>query len=102
MPGPLTPPLHILTTDEIVTRSDFVHRATEMMLVMKHHIALHIRAHRTAAAQLFPIIEKLVPRAKFAGSLLVVNDRVDIAMATEAKAVQLGKRSLACSHVRTI
>ena len=55
-------------------------------------IAVHLRA-RLPARRLFAAAESLAARAA-PGNWCVVNDRLDIAMASRAQAAQLGRRSL--------
>ena len=64
--------------------------------------ALHIRGHHTPARLLYNIAIALAPRATRDGALLVVNDRVDIALAAGLRAVQVGERSFSVSDVRRI
>ncbi|HEX2203470.1 MAG TPA: thiamine phosphate synthase, partial [Longimicrobium sp.] len=49
----------------------------------------------TSGGRLYELAGELVLRAMDAGALLIVNDRVDVALAAGADGVQLGARSLA-------
>jgi len=64
--------------------------------------ALHIRGHHTSVRLLYDIANALAPRAARAGALLVVNDRIDVALITGAGGVQVGERSFRVSDVRRI
>ncbi len=57
-----------------------------------------MRGHATAGRRLWEVARALVD----AGAAVVVNDRVDVALATGARGVQLGRRSLALGDVRRL
>jgi len=61
-------------------------------------IAVHIRA-RAGGRRLFHVASTLTRRAADTGNWCVVNDRVDVAMATPTQAVQLGRASLPVEDV---
>jgi len=98
----MIPRLHIITNDEILARSDFLNISEELLVVLQRRMALHLRGHATAGQKIFTIVERLAPKADYVGALLVVNDRVDIALGARARAVQLGARSLPLARVRAI
>lgn len=96
------PRLHLVTNDEIVNRPAFVSTAVDLLLNLQQHIALHVRAKQLPARQVFDIVEQLLEKAEFVRALLVVNDRVDIALTNRVRAVQLGARSLPVGTVRAM
>lgn len=102
MPGELIPRLHVITDDAVLARPDFLRVATEMLLVVQRRLALHIRAHSSSGAELFRITRELANKASFVNALLVVNDRIDIAIAAGAGAVQLGARTLPIADARAL
>ncbi len=65
-------------------------------------VALHLRAPGMPGARMFDLAERLGEMARASGSLLIVNDRVDVAMAAGADGVQLGARSLTVADARRI
>lgn len=65
-------------------------------------MALHLRGPRTDAGRLLELTRELLPVARRARALLVVNDRVDVALAVGVDAVHLGGRSLPPARVRRI
>lgn len=98
----IIPRLHIVTNDAILARRDFLDISEELLVVLQRRIALHVRGHDTAGHRLFGIVAALATKARLVQSLLVVNDRVDIALAAGAGGVQLGIRSLPVPEVRRI
>jgi thiamine-phosphate diphosphorylase len=96
------PVLHVITDDDILRSPDFLARATAVMAAIGSRGALHIRGHHTSARLLYDIAVSLVPRAARAGALLVVNDRIDVALITGAGGVQVGERSFSVADARRI
>ena len=94
------PVLHLVTHDRVLSRHNFPQIAAELIESMRERVALHLRAHRAPASQLFQLAELLAARTT--GALLLINDRIDIAAAAGAAGVQLGARSLAISQAREI
>ncbi|MFP4623233.1 MAG: thiamine phosphate synthase, partial [Gemmatimonadota bacterium] len=65
-------------------------------------VALHLRGPRTPTRTLHAIAAALVPVARASGGILLVNDRVDVALAVDAHGAQLGGRSLPAVAVRRL
>jgi thiamine-phosphate diphosphorylase len=96
------PVLHVITDDDILRSPDFLARAAEVLATVGSRGALHIRGHHTSARLLYDIAVALAPRAARDGALLVVNDRLDIALVSGAGAVQVGERSFSVDEARRI
>jgi len=96
------PRLHVVTDDEILARSDFEERAREVLEAGESSLALHLRGPRTDGRRLHDLAVTLTGPAARSGSTLVVNDRVDVALAVGVDAVQLGRRSLPAADVRRL
>jgi thiamine-phosphate diphosphorylase len=94
------PPLHAVTDDAVLARDGFLRAARGVLAAGGPAVALHLRGPRTAAAALYALAAALRADARAAGALLVVNDRVDVALAAGAHGVQLGARSLRVDEVR--
>ena len=94
------PLVHAVTTDEIVARADFLDVACGVMGALGRRGALHLRASRLSGAQLELLGETLAAAQQVTGAWLVVNDRVDVARAVGARAVQLTSRSLTAADAR--
>lgn len=100
-PGEL-PRVHVVTDDSTLARDDFPQVAEAVMEAGAGRIALHVRGPHTAGRVVYDIVDRLHPVADGAGSLLVVNDRVDVALALDVRAVHLGTRSLGPGLVRRL
>ncbi|MDG2282392.1 MAG: thiamine phosphate synthase [Longimicrobiales bacterium] len=96
------PRLHVVTDDEILARTDFIEVATEVVEVAGGAVALHLRGPRTDGRRLHELAVALRASSSAAGALLVVNDRIDVAMANGLEAVHLGRRSLSVSEARRL
>jgi thiazole tautomerase (transcriptional regulator TenI) len=94
------PCVHAVTTDEIVARADFVDVACAVMGVLGPRGALHLRASRASGATLQTLGEKLAVAQLVTGAWLVVNDRVDVALAVRARGAQLTSSSLTMADAR--
>ena len=87
-------PLHLVTDDAVLRRPDFVALATETMQAGGPALVFHVRGPATTGARLLELTKELVQMAEAAGVALVVNDRLDVAMALGIGWVHLGQRSL--------
>jgi thiamine-phosphate diphosphorylase len=89
-----------VTSDEIVARPEFIDIACGVMRALGPRGALHLRAGGLGGARLQALAEALAAAQKITGAWLVVNDRVDLAMAVGARGAQLTSRSLAVDDAR--
>jgi thiamine-phosphate diphosphorylase len=99
------PRLHLVTDDEVLGSADFPRVAGALLdagSVGGAGVALHVRGPRASGRRLYEIVSSLAEGARAAGALLVVNDRVDIALAADLPAVQLGRRSLPVAEARRL
>lgn len=94
------PVVHAVTNDEIVGRPDFIDVACGVMGVLGPRGALHLRASRLGAARLHELAEALAAAQNITGAWLVVNDRIDVALAVQARGAQLTSRSLLTADAR--
>lgn len=94
------PRVHVITDDAILASPDFVERASAVLDALGPDGALHIRGHATPARSIYAVAMALAPRASRAGAFLVINDRVDVALAVGAGGVQVGSRSFRVDEVR--
>ncbi len=90
----MKPRLHLVTNDEVLARPDFVAVASEVMEAGGVTTALHVRGPRTRGGDLFRVVRDLLPAIEDSEASLVVNDRVDVALALGLEWVHLGQRSL--------
>ena len=96
------PVIHAVTNDEVVAREDFIDMACAVMRMLGPRGALHLRAGRISGARFQSLAEGLAAAQSLTGGWLVVNDRVDVALAAGARGVQLTSRSLTASDARRI
>jgi thiamine-phosphate pyrophosphorylase len=96
------PRLHIVTNDEVLAREGWVRVAVSVMEAGGDSVALHIRGPRSSGATIYELTTRLLADARRTGAWLVVNDRVDVALATEVGAVHAGRRSLPLGAVREL
>jgi thiamine-phosphate pyrophosphorylase len=94
------PLLHAVTDAAVVARAGFVDRAGEVMAAGGPSLALHLRAPNASGRALHDLAARLAEIAVGTGSRLIVNDRVDVALAVGAEGVQLGRRSLSVADAR--
>jgi thiazole tautomerase (transcriptional regulator TenI) len=94
------PLVHAVTSDEIVARADFIDVACGVMAALGVRGALHLRAGRVSAARLQQLAEGLEAAQALTGAWLVINDRVDLALAVRARGTQLTSRSLTVADAR--
>jgi thiazole tautomerase (transcriptional regulator TenI) len=102
---PVSPPipiLHAVTSDEIAARPGFLERATAVMRAAGCRGALHLRTHRLSAAEMYGMAELLAVVQAESGCWLVINDRVDVALAAGARGIQLTSRSMRVADARAI
>ena len=96
------PVVHAVTTDEIVNRPDFIDTACAVMRILGARGALHLRTNRLPVVRLHALAEGLSAVQSLTGAWLIVNDRIDVALASGARGVQLTSRSLAASDARAV
>ncbi len=94
------PRVHVVTDDQVLAREGWLSQATSVLEAGGSSVALHVRGPGTAGAEIFRLVAELLTASASFGSWLVVNDRVDVALAAGAGAVHLGRRSLSANVVR--
>lgn len=90
----MIPRLHLVTDDTILSREDFLKEARRVFTAGKERVALHIRGPGLPGQQIFDLVKALKASARKSGTLLLVNDRVDVALALDLSGAHLGQRSL--------
>ena len=96
------PRLHLVTDDATLLATDFAERAEQLLIRGSGRVALHLRGPSLSGRLLFDIAARLVPIARASGALLLLNDRLDVALATDASGVQLGIRSVSPADTRQL
>lgn len=96
------PALHVLVTDEVAGDPGFAGRAADMQDCCGARLALHLRLRRTSVRRMLELAERLEEGAVESDGWLVVNGRLDVALAAGAHAVQLGRGALPIPAVRDV
>lgn len=96
------PIFHAVTDAASVARPGFLDIAARNMRAMGSRGAIHLRAALLPARLVHDLAVELVVIQQETGCWLVVNDRIDIALAVGARAVQLTSRSLAVADAKRI
>ena len=107
------PRLHVVTDDQILARPDFETRALEVCEVLEAcepvdrgvlggSLALHLRGPRTTGRRLTGLARILCGHAATSGVTLLVNDRLDVALAVTVAGVHLGSRSVPPTEARRL
>lgn len=102
MPRAALPPLHVVTDDAVVGGADFLARASAVLEAGGAELVLHLRAPGADGRFLYERAAALVPRARAAGARLLVNDRVDVALACGADGAHVGARGLPVHDARRL
>lgn len=96
------PVVHAVTSDDVIARADFIDIACGVMAALGARGALHLRASRLGGARFHAIAEGLAAAQGLTGAWLVINDRIDVALASGARGAQLTSLSLTASDARRI
>jgi thiamine-phosphate diphosphorylase len=95
------PRLHLITDDAVLGDVGFEAMARAVLEAHGIDVALHLRGHGTGGGRLYGLARALGPVARETGARLVVNDRVDVALAAGC-GVQLGRRSIPVPTARQL
>lgn len=99
MPLPI---VHAVTTPEILLDASFLGRAIAVMEALGTRGAVHLRGHRIPPRVLLSHARALRPLQEKHGCWLVINDRIDIALAAGARGVQLTSGSMTVADARQV
>lgn len=96
------PRLHLITDDRVAARADFLSLAESLLAAGGARLAVHLRIPHGSGRGIYDRAVHLMPAAQRSGAWLIINDRVDVALAVGATGVQCGARSLAPEVIRRI
>lgn len=96
----MIPLVHAVTSDGVLARADFLGRARHVMEALGPRGAVHLRSRIVPAARLYEVAVALGAVRERTGAWVVINDRVDVACAARASAVQLTTRSVSIPDAR--
>lgn len=91
----MRPSIHLISTGE----QTFAELANTVISIQQEFDYLHIREKHRSAAEIFDGVQQLT-KAGFPMERIIINDRVDIAVAAESFGVQLTHHSLPVSQVK--
>jgi thiamine-phosphate diphosphorylase len=94
------PVIHAVTDSASVSHEGFLDRAGAVMRALGSRGALHLRSSRITGREFHELAVLLAARQASTGCWLIVNDRVDVAMAVGARGVQLASHSLRVPEAR--
>ncbi len=95
------PPLHVVTDDEVVARPGFPEALRLVMEMGGPDLVFHLRVPRASGHALYTLARGMRSLVINEDAWLVVNDRVDVALAV-ADGVQVGARGLAAADARRL
>ena len=96
------PLLHVVTGDAQASRPDFPEVGRKMLEAWGSDLALHLRLRDATASRLYDLASELSGSAAATGGWCVVNERLDVALAAGAQAVQLGRTALQVPVAREV
>ena len=103
MSAPLVVPvLHAVTSHEIVAAKGFADRARAVMAAGRGRVAVHLRTSDLPTRSLFILAELLAEAQRPTGAWVIVNDRLDVALASAVRGVQLPARALEVRDARRL
>jgi thiamine-phosphate pyrophosphorylase len=97
----MLPRLHVVTDDALLAAPDFLPRAGALLAAGGEQVALHLRARTLATRALHDLAVPLAAAALRTGARLLVNDRVDVALAVRSGA-HLGRRGIPLPEARRL
>lgn len=98
----MIPRLHVVTDDEVLAGDRFPETAAALCRALGGDVALHVRGHGTPAGRLHDMVRDLARAIRGTGALLLVADRVDVALAVGDIGVRLGGMSIPVAAARAL
>lgn len=96
------PPLHLIMDERVFGEPGFVDLAARLMAVGGSRLAVHLRSPTASGAELCAAGVALSAAANESGAVLLVNDRVDVALAVDAAGVQLPAHGMPAAAARRV
>jgi thiamine-phosphate diphosphorylase len=98
----MIPRLHLVTDDRVLALPRFSQLAIQAMEEGGAKLAVHLRGPGSGGRVLWERARELAPVARSTGSLLLINDRVDVALLVPVGGVHLPERSFPVSLAREL
>ena len=96
------PLLHVVAGDAQANRPDFLEVGRKMLEAWGADLALHLRLRDAPASRFLDLASELSGSAAATGGWCVVSERLDVALAAGAQAVQLGRTALPVEIAREV
>ena len=96
------PHIHAVTDDLILAHPEFTSRARGVMTALGPRGAVHLRARYLTAAHIYAIALALGDAQESTACWIVVNERLDVAIAARTHAAQLTTRSITVADARIV
>lgn len=96
------PAIHAVTDDLILAHPEFTARARGVMQALGARGAVHLRSRYLTAAQVYALALALGDAQEGTGCWLVVNERLDVALAARTHGAQLTSHSLSVADARLV
>jgi thiamine-phosphate pyrophosphorylase len=90
----MIPPLHVVTDDAVLARREFLEQAAGVLEAGGGRLAFHLRGRGTSGRILLEQADALMPVVRAHGAILLVNDRVDVALCAGTDGVHVGTGGL--------
>lgn len=94
--------LHVVTDDLVLKRSDFGAKAAALLRSGGGRVALHVRGPGLTGREIWERASELHRVARASGAGLLINDRIDVALALSDVGVHVGARSLEVVDARRL
>ena len=95
----MLPRLHLITDDAVLAAPEFTRLAESILLELGAHVALHLRGRSASARTIYQFAAGL---GRLPGAVVLVNDRVDVALAAESAGVQLPGGAMSVEIARAL
>ncbi len=96
------PRLHVVTDDRVLCGAAFGARAATVLRCGGPRIALHVRGPGLSGREIWRRAAALAEVAADAGALLLVNDRLDVALTLAGVGAHVGARSIEVAEARRL
>ena len=96
------PFIHAVTNSAAIRQKDFLATAERIMRILGPLGAVQLRSSEISGRRFHDLASKLVAFQAETGCWLIVNDRVDVAAAVDAKGIQLASHSLRVHEARSV
>lgn len=95
------PIIHAIADARVLSEPDFAREAAAVMAALGPYGAIHLRA-RDLARRVLELAVELASRAATSKCRVVINERVDVALATSVWGIQLPARSFGIAEARRL